>query len=448
VSDIQQPGAGQLPETWARLHPLSPLAKGGRAVLVLALVTTPRQFADGGLQPANLGIDAVLATMIVAAGVVSWLVTRWRVDRGELQLETGLLRRQSIRVPLSRVQAIDVVRPLAAQLLGISELRLVMAGSGSGKARLAFLSHDRAEQVRAQLLALGAGLPGETPVAPEAPLTTVPNGRLVASALLGVPALAVGLLVPLLVVLAVMAPAALAPTVGASGTLLFGAAAAVVRRVNVEFSFVLAASPDGLRLRSGLLQTRAETIPFGRIQAVRLVEPMLWRPFGWCRLEVDVAQQHEHEVGEEDVGQLTRALLPVGDRRQADWLLGWVLPGADTHPPAGSRAPRRARFKAPLSFRRLASWYDEVYLLARTGRLQAETVVVPLAKVQSIRWTQGPVQRRMRLASVHLDTAGRGWHAVARDRALDETVRMLRDLPDLARAARLPLSPDASRSLR
>ncbi|MHB1500326.1 MAG: PH domain-containing protein, partial [Candidatus Dormibacteria bacterium] len=31
---------------------------------------------------------------------------------------------------------------------------------------------------------------------------------------------------------------------------------------------------------------------------------------------------------------------------------------------------------------------------------------VPLAKVQSVRWTQGPLQRRLRLASVHLDIAG------------------------------------------
>ncbi len=452
---------GSLPTSWARLHPLSPVAKGGRAVLALIFVTLPRQVVGGGLEWSRLLVDGLVAAAIIAAGVVSWLVTRWRVAGGELQLETGLLRRQSIRVPLARVQAVDVVRPLAARLLGISELRLVLAGRGTGKARLAFLPARRAVQVRAQLLALSTGLagvaegvdhpawtgvgptdadPGQTAPFPEGaderPIASVPAGRLIASALLGAPAVVVTVLVPVLVVLALVAPAALGPVLGTVATVLFGSGAAVLRRINVELGFTVAEAGDGLRLRSGLLQTRSETIPAGRVQAVRLVEPLLWRPFGWCRLEIDVAQQREREVGEQDVGALTRALLPVGARAEADALLARVLPGAATSAPPDAAVPRRARFKAPLSFRRLASWHDAAYVVARTGRLQAETVVVPLAKVQSIRWTQGPAQRRLRLATVHIDTAGQRWQAAARDRDVAEAAALLGELPGLARAAR------------
>jgi putative membrane protein len=429
----------QLPSTWARLHPLSPVAKGGRAVLALVFITLPRQLTAEGIQPARLGVDAVIAGLIVIAGAVSWGVTRWRVEDGELQLETGLLRRQSIRVPLVRVQAVDVVRPLAARLLGMSELRLVLAGTGTGNARLAFLSEQRAIQVRAQLLALATGLPGETPEAPERPVASVPNGRLVASALLGAPVVTLLVLAGVLALVAVLSPSSVGPQVGLFATLALGPAAAVSRRLNVELNFTVAQSPDGLRLRSGLLQTRAETIPHGRVQAVRLVQPLLWRPLGWCRLEVDVAQQREREVGEEDVQQLTRALLPVGSRAEADALLAQVLPGADVRPPARSRPPRRARLKAPLSYRQLASWHDDQHVFARTGRLQAETVIVPLAKVQSIRWSQGPVQRRLRLATVHVDTAGRRWQARAADRDVEDSEELLRLLPGCARAARAAL---------
>jgi putative membrane protein len=428
--------ARELPASWARLHPLSPLAKGGRAVLALAFVTIPRQLSGNGLEPAQLGIDAFLAGLIVVTGAVSWLVTRWRVESAELQLETGLLRRQSIRVPLVRVQAVDVVRPLAARLLGMSELRLVLAGKGTGNARLAFLSEHRALQVRAQLLALASGLPGDSPEAPERPFASVPNGRLVASALLGAPAVAFVAFAGVLAVLAAVSPSSVGQQVGLFATLAFGSGAAVLRRLNVELNFTVAQSPDGLRLRSGLLQTRAETIPNGRVQAVRLVEPLLWRPLGWCRLEVDVAQQREREVGEEDVGQLTRALLPVGRRSEADALLALVLPGADTHAPPHTQPPRRARLKAPLAYRQLESWHDDQHMVARTGRFQVETVVVPLAKVQSIRWTQGPAQRRLRLATVHVDTAGRRWQARARDRDVQESQDLLRRLPGLARSAR------------
>jgi hypothetical protein len=42
----------------------------------------------------------------------------------------------------------------------------------------------------------------------------------------------------------------------------------------------------------------------------------------------------------------------------------------------------------------------------------------------------------MRLASVHVDTAGRAAHAALRDRDAAEAARALADLTDLARSAR------------
>jgi membrane protein YdbS with pleckstrin-like domain len=46
------------------------------------------------------------------------------------------------------------------------------------------------------------------------------------------------------------------------------------------------------------------------------------------------------------------------------------------------------------------------------------------------------VQRRLHLASVHVDTAGRAVHATLRDRDGAEAAAALADLTDLARAAR------------
>ena len=149
-----------------------------------------------------------------------------------------------------------------------------------------------------------------------------------------------------------------------------------------------------------------------------------------------MAQQRERDAGQSNPGALRRALLPVGPRAEADALLERLLPGACTRPPAGAGPPRRARWKAPLSFRLLASWYDGGQVVTRTGRLRAHTMFVPLEKVQSVRWTQGPVQRCVGLASVHVDTAGKGWVSSARDRDVLQAQAMLEELPILARAAR------------
>jgi putative membrane protein len=71
-----------------------------------------------------------------------------------------------------------------------------------------------------------------------------------------------------------------------------------------------------------------------------------------------------------------------------------------------------------------------------TGRIRRVTVWVPLEKAQSLRLVEGPLQRRLGLATVHVDTAGRALHAALRDRDRSEADVALADLVGLARAAR------------
>jgi putative membrane protein len=51
-----------------------------------------------------------------------------------------------------------------------------------------------------------------------------------------------------------------------------------------------------------------------------------------------------------------------------------------------------------------------------TGRFGRVTAWIPLAKVQSLRLVQDPVQRRLGLATIHLDTAGRNLQSARADR--------------------------------
>jgi putative membrane protein len=206
----------------------------------------------------------------------------------------------------------------------------------------------------------------------------------------------------------------------------------VWRQFNGDFGTVVAAAPDGLRLRSGLVQTTAETIRPGRVQGVRLVEPLVWRAFGWCRLEVDVAgpkQRHENR----SESQRLRALIPVGSRAEADQVIGELL---STRPVPALRAPRAARWKAPLTYHFLAWGGNDRYVAASRGRVCRKTTWVPLEKVQSVRWVQGPVQRRLGLASVRLDVAGRRVTASIEDRGTAEADEIFARLPGLARQAR------------
>ncbi len=402
------------------------------AIVVVLLIPA----AGGGSQHGSLGGDlAHIGVLIVifALGLISWLVTRWRLEGSVLLVESGLIRRTSGRFPLSQIQAIDTVRPGLARFFGLAELRIRLA-SGSGKAgRLAYLTNAEAETLRARLLALSHGMAEETPPPPEQALLNVPPGRLFASILLTSTGLILELAIVALAALAILAPGAAAAALSIGVVGLISLVIGLFRRFNGDYRLTVADAADGVRLRSGLVETSAETIPRGRIQAIRMIEPLAWRPFGWCRLEVDVASQKSKGRQDRNQAKSARALLPVGSHQQAAFLVARVFPGL---PQERLAPPARARWKSPLRFRLLSWGANERYAVTTSGRLRRVTDWVPLAKVQSIRLVEGPIQRRLRLSSIHLDTAGRRVHAVLRDRDREEGARLLEELPEQCRRAR------------
>lgn len=422
-------------EGWKRLHPLSPVVRAGRATIAIFIVLVPT-LLNGGRNLSSDYVQLGAVAVLAGLGFVSWLVTRWRIDGDDLRIETGVLRRQSLRFPLAQVQAIDIVRPGLARMFRVAELRLRMGGASGGTARLAYLNEHEVEPLRAQLLALAhGGEEAEVPAeeAPERLLVQVPTPRLIASILVSDVGMFAELVLLGLIIGAVLAPGAARGIVSGGAAELVAVATLVWRRFNQEFHFSLAQTDDGLRLHGGLVALNTETIRPGRVQAVRMVEPFLWRRIGWCRMEVDLAGRQRRKGESESTGRSLRALLPVGSRALGLELLEHVVPDA---PQPSLRAPRRVLLKSPLRFRYLAWGRNETVVVTQTGRIRRVTVWVPLQKVQSLRRVEGPVQRALRLATVHLDTAGRALHAALRDRDRGEADEALGDLVRLARAAR------------
>ncbi|MGH8867008.1 MAG: PH domain-containing protein [Actinomycetes bacterium] len=385
------------PATWTRLHPLTPLLRGWKVLAVVFAIV-----AQNGLrnpEVSDLGIAFSAALPIAAAyGYLSWRFTRYGFTGDDLTLETGVLFRRSRRVSLSRLQAVDVVRPLFARALGLAELRLEVAGGGSTEAPLAYLSMHDAHRLRAQLLARAAGIDAETPEAPERVLVRVPFSAVMWAGVLRVP-----LLLSMVVLAGMVLVGALEQRIGIVGIafpLTLGIGGTLAAWVTSNFDFTVAESPDGLRLRHGLLETRAQTVPPGRVQAVRISEPVLWRRRGWVRLQVNVAG---YVSGATDSGT-TSTLLPVAPAEVALSLVSRVLPGVDVTRVPLAGVPARCRWRAPVTWSRLAAGADEAVFVAKRGRFHRETDVVPHARTQSVRLTQGSWERRLGLATVWVDT--------------------------------------------
>jgi putative membrane protein len=288
-------------------------------------------------------------------------------------------------------------------------------------------------------------------MAPEHTMATVATGRLLGSVLCSGLTVVLVAIVAVLSVLAATAPHAAAAAAGFLAIYIFSFVSALWRRLANQYHFEAVEAPEGIRVRRGLLQTVSETIPYGRIQAVRRIEPLLWRPLGWSRLEVDIAGTARKSGRGEGSAVARKSLLPVG-RDQDAWHLVDRLVGGEM--PALTKPPTRARRKAPLSYHFLAAGHDDRHAMTVTGRLRKVTVWIPLDKSQSIRRVQGPVQRRLGLATVHVDAAGKDTRAEFRDRTVKEAEQLIEDLSNLSRAARqvrptppIEQSPDVGTAL-
>jgi putative membrane protein len=509
---------------WQRLHPLSPLLRGG-IVLIAILGYAGSQLFDQVLSSVGLGtvfpgeeelpdgVDSngpieeairhpvlalafVVALLAVVALVnwVSWRFSRFRVGGGQVELRQGVLFRQHRQVRLERVQAVELSRPLLARALGLARVVVQSAGGSDSTLTLSYLELRRAEDLREHLMTLAGrsdevaapggpagervgeragepaegtlGAPGATPGAlhatppgllPAPPFLEVPNGRLFVATILHGSTIVLGLLVLLA---AGSIGVAQFGVVGFAGfpviiPVAIGVGAGRVKELLTHGNFRLADTGGGVRLQEGLTDLRARTIPMHRIQALELVQPLWWRPFGWWRIRVNVAGSRTS--GEGDDGETT--LLPVGTLEEALLVLSVVRPDAGEEPwregalgegvPPGWRpVSRRARALDPLSWRRNAWVVGASAVFLRSGRLTRRAVGVPHARVQSLSLTQGWLQARLGMATAHVVPAPGPVHPVIEHVELADAEGLLDEVARRARAARRPgpgipsLAPD------
>ncbi|WP_128433583.1 PH domain-containing protein [Streptomyces cyaneus] len=428
----------QRPVTDRRLHPVTPLRRAWAPVAVLIgwAVHDPDQAQRQLTRLTTTTLLLALAVLVPAAalyGFLTWWFTHFAVTDTELRIRTGLVFRRTAHIRLERIQAVDITQPLLARVAGVAKLKLDVIGADK-KDELAFLGAEEARALRAELLARAAGFAPETAhevgEAPSQELLRVPPGVLAVSLVLTGATwatLAAAIVVPTILWLATESPW----TVLATAVPLFGAAgASSVGRFVAEYDWTVGESPDGLRLDHGLLDRAHETVPPGRVQTVRIVEPLLWRRRGWVRVELDVA------------GSSNSVLLPVAPREVAESVVARVLPGVTVPPRASlSRPPRRAGRCVPVWWRGYGLAVTDAVFAARTGLFRRSLALVPHAKVQSVRLAQGPWERLWGVADVRVDT-GANKTVTARLRDTGEAAELLRGQAERSRTGRRDARPD------
>ena len=174
---------------WHRLHPLTPLFRGGLFLVVIAglvianlrdrLVFLFLPWLDEDVDVEIEGedfrsgdpIDFIIANnLYLVAGLVllgillvliglfylSWRFHTFRITGDDVEVRSGVMFRTHRRAPLDRVQGVNLTRPMFARLVGMAKLEVVGAGLDSN-VKLEYLSTANAEAVRADILRLASG---------------------------------------------------------------------------------------------------------------------------------------------------------------------------------------------------------------------------------------------------------------------------------------------------
>ena len=85
---------------------------------------------------------------LVGLAVLSWRVSRYRITEDALELHTGVFFRQQRRARLDRLQAVDVVQPFIARIIGLAKLKVEVAGGHDSAIQLSYLTERDAQRLR------------------------------------------------------------------------------------------------------------------------------------------------------------------------------------------------------------------------------------------------------------------------------------------------------------
>ena len=448
---------------WRRLHPGTIALRFIKEApsTVLALPAGAAFISEAGLMRA-LWWAAALGVVVLFFTWLGWSRFRYAVGESDIRIESGILARNRRSIPFGRIQDIDVERSFLARLFGLAKVRIETGAGGKDEGLLNSVSLSEAARLRETVRAWRAG-EGAEPVAALAP--DKPAGRVLFEMGVG-RILLFGLFNFSLVYLAGLAaiiqsvdqllpfdiynparwigladeylPARLSWQAIAAVLViaaLLGVVAGIVRTLSRDYGFRLTLEGGRFRRERGLLTRSEVVIARRRVQLAQVETGPIRRALGWFALSFQTLG-----AGSDSGGRQSAA--PFARREEMEAILG---EGTNLHlppPPELTRVSSRHGLRllilsllpALLLILTLSAWAPPALallfalpplaglallerrfhryglsgglLFVQRGLWRQRLWVVPVAKVQSLSISRGPLQRLLGLSTLAFDTAG------------------------------------------
>ncbi|MBC7989847.1 MAG: PH domain-containing protein [Luteimonas sp.] len=408
--------------------------------------------------------------VLALASLWQYFTYRYRITGDSLIVKSGLFERSLRQIPFARIHNVAVHQSLLHRLFGVAEVRLESAGGKKPEAQMRVLKLDDA--IALELLVRRSSHVSADAVAQPAEigdlLLQLPPAEVLRLGLIsnrGLVVVGAGV-----AALSQVSPRMLPNLFEDWGKTLFGLAGSqqfdfvhyalvgaslfaglvlVLRLFSVllallqYYGFRLEEHGRRLTVERGLLTRWRTSVPRRRIQAWTLREGVMHRLLKRRTLEIDTAV-----VEEQNESRALRELAPVATPAECEALIRHLLPGAAWPPPQWQPLHAKAWWRLLLPGAVFAAvlcavltWRFGVWGLLGLGwlawaifesrqhaqragyALDAGLVAVrggwwsrhwrfaELDKLQALRLTQSPLDRRFGMASLWLDTTGAGTFA-------------------------------------
>ncbi|MGE7664003.1 PH domain-containing protein [Peribacillus sp. NPDC097197] len=447
-----------------RLHPIAVLLNIIKSIKELVLpflivIVLPGQNNDvpGWVQPLVIGVVVLL---LVIRAFIQWLRFTYRLESGELRIESGVFIRKKRYIKFDRIHSIDISEGIIQRIFRLVKVNIETAGGTQADAVLSAIRKSEANQLNTIIIeekkkkTSSDILEGERT---EEDLHVVEKDRASSTFKQALPQLFV-----------------MAATSGAIGVFLSGGIAfisqfdeiipfekifknyeeyiglgsviltgfailgllvvyvlATVSMVIRYANFTALRTGEELVITRGLLEKKQLTIPIRKVQGIRIMENLVRKPLGLATVYLEYAGGSV-----EDRESLSIMLFPLIKKKHLPDKIQEFLPGyetvADIKP-----LPRRAYYRyvirkaivlipiiavliwffrtwgffslllIPLAFLWSylqfieAGWKTQGDLLILSSRLiSKQTLIMPRNRIQSLTYKKGYFQKRSHLATI------------------------------------------------
>jgi putative membrane protein len=326
----------------------------------------------------NLFFLGVTLVVLLIYGVLSWQRFTFQVQDNKFVIKYGVISTNTLSLTTDRIQVIDISAGPVQRLFGLVRVKIQTAGASSKETEISAISRERAEQLR-NILRSGKAEPTvsenkeeEIPAkemklsAEDLVLTASTSGRIGIILSIGVALFGrfseffseseIYAYLNKLTESVGLGMTFYQPVMVALGILVLAWVASFVSTFVAFSGFTLSSDGKELHIKRGMLENQQLTLPYNRIQAIKIEEGVFRQPFGLMSLSIESAGYGEEQ-------SISTSLYPILRKKDLPAFIEEILPGYDladnlVRPP--QRALRRYLIRSlliPVLAASAVSWF-------------------------------------------------------------------------------------------